>query len=158
MVSETERRFRQEIAGWSRRSGDIITKFNGPHSKLIGTYFGGFEHFFLHLMKSDAAEFVVSVLRRDPSWVTQTHVYHCCTGPRGQIETATGTGTFTPPTVSQRAADLHHSAAATHALIPLRPWQKKTVFRRRLLMFWRFWDEMKGSERKERVDGTNRPK
>lgn len=55
------------------------------------------------------------MLRKVHSWVIQTRVYHCSTGPRGQIETATCTGTFTPP---QRAADLHHSAEATHAHIP----------------------------------------
>lgn len=38
------------------------------------------------------------------------------------------------------------------------PWQPKTVFRMRLLMFWSFWKEMKGRERKEGVDGTNRAK
>lgn len=43
-------------------------------------------------------------------------MYDCSTGPRREIETATCTEmTLAPSTVSQHAADLHHSAEATHA-------------------------------------------
>lgn len=64
------------------------------------------------------------MLLKEHWWVIQTHVYDCSTGPRGEIETATCTEmTLTPPppntpsTVSQHAADLHHSAVETHAHI-----------------------------------------
>lgn len=78
---------------------DIITEFNGPHFKLILTYLRDFELFFLHLIKTEKAKqsfFFFFMLQKVHSWVIQTHVYHCSTGPSGQIEAATCTGTFTP--------------------------------------------------------------
>lgn len=89
--------------------------------------------------------------------VIWTHVYHFCAGPRGEIETATFTGmTLTPPTppyhntqltcITQQKQHMHTCNAAG------------TVFRMYLLMFGRLWHEIKGSEREECVDRTNRPK